>query len=362
VPDPSPVTLGVGEALDLLGSGLAVDDVGPLLGIPLLAVDLGAPGDLHTLATLTRDLPCVVVGIDTGSNDATTVVRRNDAQEGFDVLLTPTDAPRPWVEVPEPQGALSSLSRAVDSSPLAALCLVQLLRCTEAMSIPDALAAESWIYSMLQAGPAFARWLSGRPRKTDPIERASPVLVERSGSRLHVRLNRPHVRNALSAAMRDALIDALRTVVADPTITEVVLSGNGPSFCSGGDLAEFGSAPDPATAHAVRVTRSAGAWLARCAERVTAEVHGACIGAGIELPAFAGRIRAAPDARFSLPEVAMGLIPGAGGTASITRRVGRQRAVYLALSGAQLPVETAHRWGLVDEIGEIGEIGEIPGG
>ncbi len=97
-----------------------------------------------------------------------------------------------------------------------------------------------------------------------------------------------------SAAMRDALIEALRVVVADPAITDVRLSGSGPSFCSGGDLAEFGSAPDPATAHAVRVTRSAGAWLARCASRVTAEVHGACIGAGIELPAFAGRVRRGP--------------------------------------------------------------------
>lgn len=359
MPDPPPVALGVGEALDLLGSGLAVDDVGPLLGIPLLVVDLEAPGDLRALAALTRNLPCVVAGIEPGSADAVAAVRRVEAEEGFDVLLTPSDAPRPWVEVPDPPAALSSLSRAVGSSPLAALCLVQLLRCTEAMSIPDALAAESWIYSMLQAGPAFARWLSERPHKADPIESTPPVLVGRSGSRLDIRLNRPHVRNALNAAMRDALIDALRMVVADPTIVEAVLAGNGPSFCSGGDLAEFGTSPDPATAHAVRVTRSAGAWLARCADRVTVEVHGACIGAGIELPAFAGRVLAAPDARFSLPEVAMGLIPGAGGTASITRRVGRHRAAYLALSSAPLPVETARRWGLVDEIREIREIREV---
>jgi enoyl-CoA hydratase/carnithine racemase len=353
VPDPPPVTLGVGEALDLLGSGLAVDDVGPLLVLPLLAVELDAPGDLRSLARLTRDLPCVVVGVDRGTTDAAAAVRRTGAEEGFDVLLTPRPSPRPWVEVPDPLEALSTLSRAVGSSPWAALCLVELLRCTEAMTIPDALAAESWIYSMLQAGPAFARWLSERRHQADPIEITPPVLVERSGSRLDIRLNRPHVRNALNAAMRDALIDALRMVVADPTIAEVVLAGNGSSFCSGGDLTEFGSSPDPATAHAVRITRSAGAWLARCAERVTVEVHGACIGAGIELPAFAGRIRARPDARFSLPEVAMGLIPGAGGTASITRRVGRQRAAFLALSGTPLPAETAYRWGLVDEVGEI---------
>ncbi len=70
MPAPPPVTLGVGEALDLLGSGLAVDDVGPLVGVPLLAVELDTPGDLHALATLTRDLPCVVVGIDPGATAA----------------------------------------------------------------------------------------------------------------------------------------------------------------------------------------------------------------------------------------------------------------------------------------------------
>jgi enoyl-CoA hydratase/carnithine racemase len=79
-------------------------------------------------------------------------------------------------------------------------------------------------------------------------------------------------------------------------------------------------------------------------------VHGACVGAGVELPAFAARVVAREDARFWLPELSMGLVPGAGGTVSLPRRIGRQRTAWLALSGAQLDASTALRWGLVDEI------------
>jgi enoyl-CoA hydratase/carnithine racemase len=82
---------------------------------------------------------------------------------------------------------------------------------------------------------------------------------------------------------------------------------------------------------------------------VTMDLHGGCIGAGIELAAFAGLVRATPDTLISLPEVQMGLIPGAGGTVSITRRVGRHRCAYLALSGCAISAQTALEWGLVDE-------------
>ncbi len=68
----------------------------------------------------------------------------------------------------------------------------------------------------------------------------------------------------------------------------VAIRGAGPAFCSGGDLAEFGTAPDPSTAHLVRLRHSAGQLLHDLADRVTAHIHGACVGAGIELPAFAG--------------------------------------------------------------------------
>jgi enoyl-CoA hydratase/carnithine racemase len=86
------------------------------------------------------------------------------------------------------------------------------------------------------------------------------------------------------------------------------------------------------------------------AERAEVMVHGPCVGAGVELPAFAGTVTAARGTTFTLPEVAMGLIPGAGGTVSIPRRVGRWRALYLALTGSTIDAATALSWGLIDGV------------
>ncbi len=80
------------------------------------------------------------------------------------------------------------------------------------------------------------------------------------------------------------------------------------------------------------------------------------MGAGVELPPFAGRVVARADATFRLPEVGMGLVPGAGGTVSIPRRVGRQRAAWLALTGSAIDAQTALDWGLVDAINDEGSL------
>ena len=180
--------------------------------------------------------------------------------------------------------------------------------------------------------------------------KGSTVIVTRRGDILDVTLNRPERHNAFNAAMRDELAEALLTALSDPSIERVVLRGDGPSFCSGGDLDEFGTLPDPATGHLTRLTRSTGGLLAMLAPRVEAHLHGACLGAGIELPAFAVRVVAHPDTVIALPEIGFGLIPGAGGTVSLPRRIGRQRTAELALSGARLDAATALAWGLVDEI------------
>jgi enoyl-CoA hydratase/carnithine racemase len=87
--------------------------------------------------------------------------------------------------------------------------------------------------------------------------------------------------------------------------------------------------------------------------RARAEVQGACVGAGVELAAWAADVVAAEDAFFRLPEVAMGLIPGAGGTVSLPRRIGRQRTAWLAITGSRLDAATARAWGLVDRIAPV---------
>ena len=105
----------------------------------------------------------------------------------------------------------------------------------------------------------------------------------------------------------------------------VVGAGNGPAYSRGGDLDEFGTFPSPEEAHAIRLQTSIGAAIAAIADRVTFHIHGACYGSGIELPAFAHRVVAAPDTTIALPEIGLGLIPGAGGTVSITNRIGVER-------------------------------------
>ena len=318
--------------------------LGVLAGEPLLVVDLDSIGDAASLLVPVL-LPCVTVGVSRG----------HAAQAGLDVVLTTEPAPpAPWVGVDDVDSALNTLGRVTASTPVTAATLVQVLRAGRSDSLAHDLLLESLAYSTLQGGPEFASWKQGRPRRHLDPEDQLPVTTHRDGPTLAVTLNRPHVHNAYNAAMRDALCEALSLATLDATITEIELRGAGPSFCSGGDLDEFGAATDPASAHLVRTARSAAARLAGVADRTTAYLHGACVGAGIELPALARRVIADADTRIELPEVAMGLIPGAGGTASIPRRIGRHRTAWMALTGQTVDAETALAWGLVDEIKKSG--------
>ena len=184
----------------------------------------------------------------------------------------------------------------------------------------------------------------------------NPVLAEREGDVLRVRFNRPQRHNAFSTDARAALLEALDVALLDTSVMEVVLSGNGPSFCSGGDLAEFGTFSDPASAHLARTRHSPAlaldALTTRLGRACRAEVHGQVLGSGLEMAAFCGHVTCRPDATLGLPELALGLLPGAGGTVSITRRIGRWRTAYLVLSGRFIDASTALDWGLVDALAE----------
>ncbi|MGU3498226.1 enoyl-CoA hydratase/isomerase family protein [Mycobacterium sp. C31M] len=212
---------------------------------------------------------------------------------------------------------------------------------------------ESLAYSTLQSGPEFARWLAERGSARLPVI-PEPVQVERTGATLHVRFNRPQRHNAFTTDARAALLEALEIARLDDSVTGLLLTGNGRSFCSGGDLAEFGTFDDPASAHLARTRHSPALVLAELTGRLgpacRAHVHGQVLGSGLEMAAYCGHLSADPDSVIGLPELALGLIPGAGGTVSITRRIGRWRTAYLVLSGATIDAATALAWGLVDEI------------
>ena len=252
----------------------------------------------------------------------------------------------------ESDQSLDSLINGIEQSPIAAATLVQLTRLNERSSVIDALCAESLAYSSLQHSAKFEDWLASE--KPTNVKRFSEpaILIDRSDNELTLTLNRPANRNAWSTDMRDALAEHLQYAFIDDSISRITLQGSGPSFSAGGDLTEFGSARDAGIAHVSRQTRSPAVLMYLLKEKITVLLHGACVGAGIELPAFASSIKARADAFFQLPEVAFGLIPGAGGTASILKRIGRSRFNYMALSGERISVETALKWNLIDEINE----------
>ncbi|MEV0248170.1 enoyl-CoA hydratase/isomerase family protein [Nocardia sp. NPDC050712] len=277
---------------------------------------------------------------------------------------TPEDClSREVVPVLDVDAALQQLRAAVAHAPQAALACEHLLRRTSTVDTTSALAAEAAVYSMLLGGSEFARWSNERdatrrartpergplrPGRSDPGD--DLVRMRREASTLTIMLNHPSRRNALSVRLREELLAALAVAESDSGIDAVEFTGAGPAFCSGGDLAEFGAATDPVAAYLVRLDRAPWRVLDRISGRLTARVHGACIGAGAEMAAFAGEVVAAPDTWFRFPEVAMGLIPGAGGTVSVPRRIGRWRAAWLMMSGARLSAPEALRWGLVDQV------------
>jgi enoyl-CoA hydratase/carnithine racemase len=256
------------------------------------------------------------------------------------------------ITVPSIDAAIADLAARVDRWPLAAAVCDDVLRSVDpAGPTLVGVVTESLAYSTLQGGPEFARWLAERgPARLPDI--ADPVQAHRDGNTLRIAFNRPQRHNAFSTDARAALLEALAVAQLDPSVDGVVLTGNGPSFCSGGDLDEFGTLRDPASAHLARTRYSPAlvldALTARLGQACRAEVHGQVLGSGLEMAAFCGRVLCQPDTVFGLPELSLGLIPGAGGTVSVTRRIGRWRTAYLVLSGQTIDADIALAWGLVD--------------
>lgn len=249
--------------------------------------------------------------------------------------------------------------------PQALVATALLLRGVESRTLAESLVAESTTYSLLQGGAEFRDWRSSRSPKPIIVQSASEpaVVVEREDDRLVIELNRPDRRNAYSRLMRDQLSEALDIAIIDDSITRVIVRGRGSNFSSGGDLDEFGSFTTPVESHLSRLTSSVAWQLTTLRERLGAnlvcEVHGANFGAGVELPAFCGHVVARPESTFCLPEVTLGLTPGAGGTAGIPARIGRQRTALMAFTAMTLDAHTALEWGLVDAIDDTGDSDHI---
>ena len=156
-------------------------------------------------------------------------------------------------------------------------------------------------------------------------------------------LNSPPV-NALSADVRDGLKAGIDQAVADPAVKAVVLICEGRTFIAGADISEFGRAPRGASLFEVQDT------MEGASKPVIAASHGTALGGGLEVALVCHYRVAVPSAKFGLPEVNLGLLPGAGGTQRLPRVVGPEKALEMMTSGSQMSAKDALASGLVDEM------------
>ncbi|MGW6335957.1 enoyl-CoA hydratase-related protein [Nocardia rhamnosiphila] len=166
---------------------------------------------------------------------------------------------------------------------------------------------------------------------------------------LIITLNRPDRRNAVNAELGNLLVEAVERLDADPALRAGVLTANGPAFCAGMDLKEFGSKGVP---------RGLFKFVRRgSAKPLVAGVRGQAYAGGLEMVLACDVIVASRSASFGLPEVGRGLIAGAGGLYRLPRKVGEGLANLMALTGDPIDAERAAQSGLVsvlvDDEGEL---------
>jgi enoyl-CoA hydratase len=251
--------------------------------------------------------------------------------------------------IAEPPISAKLVLNALKMFPNASTVALDLLSVIDLEDRARGLVQESLAYSVLQGSAEHSDWRRANKGSATPMP-SGAVSVTRAGNVINILLDRTVARNAIDREMRDRLFEAFTVASLDPEVSSVCLAGKGKAFCVGADLAEFGTTLDPATAHLIRM-QTLPAWaILGCAHKLTVHVQGACVGSGLEMAAFAYRLTASPDAWFQLPELAMGLIPGAGGSVSVARRIGRTRTALLLLSGKRISAQVALDWNLIDAI------------
>ncbi|MEJ0069896.1 MAG: enoyl-CoA hydratase [Pseudomonadota bacterium] len=175
------------------------------------------------------------------------------------------------------------------------------------------------------------------------------VLLERPSEHVVlVKLNRPEVRNALNMATRTLLAEHFTALGGDPAVRVIVLAGNDQAFAAGADINEMKDA-SPVDLMLRNVQRL-WAPIATCPKPMIAAVNGFALGGGCELAMHCDIIIAGAGAKFGLPEVRIGIMPGAGGTQRLTRAVGKFQAMRMIMTGAMISGDEALRIGLASEV------------
>jgi 3-hydroxyacyl-CoA dehydrogenase len=171
----------------------------------------------------------------------------------------------------------------------------------------------------------------------------SHITTSRHGDVLIVTSNNPPV-NALGAAVRQGLVAAIEEAEADEAIKAVVIRCEGQTFFAGADITEFGKPP------VMPWLPSVVDMIENCSKPVVAAIHGTALGGGLEVALGSHYRIAVRDAKFGVPEVKLGLLPGAGGTQRLPRVAGVPKALEMVTSGAMISAKDAHDVGLVDRL------------
>jgi 3-hydroxyacyl-CoA dehydrogenase len=175
--------------------------------------------------------------------------------------------------------------------------------------------------------------------------RMSLVDVRHEGATLVVTIDNPPV-NALGADVRAKLLEAVRQGEADERVRAIVIRGSGKMFSGGADITEFGKPPrDPSLPSLVEV-------IERCGKPVVAALNGTALGGGLEIALGCHYRIAVPSAKLGLPEVKLGILPGAGGTQRLPRVIGAEKALDMIISGAPIDAAKALGLGLVDALAD----------
>ena len=166
-----------------------------------------------------------------------------------------------------------------------------------------------------------------------------------------VTINSPPV-NALSQLVRDGLKRGVEAAEADPAVKATVIICAGRTFIAGADISEFGKLPAAPYLPDVLDT------IENASKPVVAALHGTALGGGFEVALTAHYRIAVPSAKCGLPEIKLGLLPGAGGTQRLPRLIGVEKALDVILSGTPFGARQAKEWGVVDELAEEGKLHE----
>lgn len=179
---------------------------------------------------------------------------------------------------------------------------------------------------------------------TDVVTDAAEFIKVENFSAVRVlSINNPPV-NALSVAVRIALLNGIVAGESDPSCKAILLTGEGNYFLGGADIKEFG---EP---HMPPILPDLCDRIESCTKPVIAALHGACLGGGLEVALAAHYRIASEDSKIGFPEVNLGILPGAGGTQRTPRLIGANAALDLMLSGRHATAQEALAWGLIDEV------------